>query len=163
MGDTLNWLDEVVVLNESRDENVPGDVSIYRSEGEAFSKIEDWWIENGEGFAFTATGVRLVLGVDGGVATVICREQCADGQAIVLNWLQALAQTTLAARNRAAQGQGAILSQAEEDGALPTSVEGLIGYIGFPWVAPRNRFMPGCTVLSALIALFAAVVLVKLL
>ena len=39
------------MLNDSKDENVPGDVSIYRSEGDAFNDIEDWWVENSEGYA----------------------------------------------------------------------------------------------------------------
>lgn len=160
----LNWLDEVVVLNESRDESVPGDVSVYRSEGDALRDIEAWWVENSEGFAFTATGVRLVLAVGpSGEVIVAHREECPEGPAIVLGWLQALAQTTLGARNRVAQNGRAVLSYAEEEGALPTTVEGLLAYIGFPWVAPRDWFIPSCLLLLALIAILLVLVLVKVL
>lgn len=159
----LDWLDEVFVLNESRDESVPGDISIYRSEGDGCGAIEAWWVENSEGFAFTATGVRLILGVGVfGEVIVTRREECSEGPAIVLSWLQALAQTTLEARNRVAQDGRAILSRAEEEGALPTSVEGLLAYIGFPWVAPRDWIMPGCLLLLALIAVLLVLILVKL-
>jgi hypothetical protein len=162
MAAALNWLDDVVVLNESRDERIPGDVSVHRSEGDACSSIEAWWVENSEGFAFSATGMRLVLDIEtSGQVVVVRREECPEGTAIVLGWLQALAQTTLEARNRVAHEGRAILSYAEEEGALPTTVEGLLAYIGLPWVPPRNWFMPSCLLLLALIALLLGLVLVK--
>jgi hypothetical protein len=161
---TLNWLDEVVVLNESEDESVAGDVSVYRSEGDAVNALEDWWVENSEGFAFTATGVRLVLAVSPSRGVFVeRREECPEGPAIVLAWLRSLGQTTLEARNRVAQNGRAILSRAEEEGALPETVEGLLAYIGFPWVAPRDWFIPGCLLLLAVIAILLAMVLVNLL
>lgn len=55
------WLADIVVVNENRDEATVGDVSVYRSVGEACRALEHWWVENGEGFAFTASGDRLVL------------------------------------------------------------------------------------------------------
>lgn len=159
-----NWLDEVVVLNESKDENSPGDVSIHRSEGDALAGLEDWWVENSEGFAFTASGVRLVLAVgpSGGVF-VERREACPEGAAIVLGWLQALGRTTLEARHRVAREGKAVLTGAEEEGVLPETAEGLIAYIGLPWVRPRDRFVPGCLLLLALIAALLLLILVKLL
>ncbi len=164
MSTSLNWLDEVVVVNEGKDERTPGDVSVYRSEGDAIQHLEPWWVENSEGFAFTATGVRLVLGiVPGGGVTILRREQCVEGPEIVLAWLRALAQTTLEARNRVAGNGRAILSFAEAEGALPTSVEGLLAYIGFPWVAPRDWFIPSCLLLLTMIAVLLAAILVKLL
>ena len=163
MATALNWLDEVIVLNESRDESVPGDVSVYRSVDEGCRAIENWWVENSEGFAFTATGVRLVLGVNAaGEVIVSRREECAEGPAIVLSWLQALAQNTLEARRRAAKKGKTILSRAEQVDALPKSVEGLLAYIGFPWLATRDWFAPGCLLLSALIAVVLVLVLAQL-
>lgn len=159
----LNWLDEVVVLNESQEENVPGDISVYRSEGDACRDIEAWWVENSEGFAFSATGVRLVLGVTPtGEVIVARREVCPEGPAVVLSWLRALAQTTLEARYEVARNGRTILSRAEDEKALPTNVEGLLAYIGFPWVAPRNWFIPGCLLLLALIAGLLLLIVVKL-
>ncbi|HEX8193358.1 MAG TPA: hypothetical protein VF552_10710 [Allosphingosinicella sp.] len=159
-----NWLDEVVVLNESPDEAVPGEVSIHRSVGDALRAIKPWWVENEEGFAFSATGVRLVLRVaPSGEVIVARREEIAEGPAIVLSWLQALAQATLETRRRVA-GTGRVwLSRAEEEGALPLSVEGMLAYIGLPWVAPRNWLVPSCLILLTLVALLLALILAKLL
>lgn len=69
----LDWLDEVILLNESNKEDVPGDISVYRSEGDALNDIEAWWVENSEGFAFTGTGVRLILGVGASGEAIIIR------------------------------------------------------------------------------------------
>jgi hypothetical protein len=91
------------------------------------------------------------------------REECPEGSAIVFRWLQALAETTLEARDRVAQNGRAILSRAEEEKALATSVEGLLAYIGFPWVAPHDWFIPACLLLLALIAALLLLILVKLL
>ena len=46
-----DWLSDIVVVNESRDETTAGDVSVYRSADEACRSLEHWWVENGEGFA----------------------------------------------------------------------------------------------------------------
>lgn len=159
-----NWLDEVVVLNESMDEMAAGDVSVHRSIGDALRAIEPWWVANAKGFAFTATGVRLVLGVaQSGEVIVVRREEIAEGQAIVCDWLRTLAHVTLDARRRVAGSGRAWLSRAEEETALPTSVEGMLAYIGFRWVAPRDWFVPSCLTLLALLVLLLALILVKLL
>lgn len=160
----MSWLDEVIVVNESKDERTPGDVSIYRSEGDAFTHLEAWWVENAEGFVFTASGVRLILGVGlSGEVIVARREADPEGPDIVLGWLRALAQVTLEARNRVAQNGKAILSQAEEQGALPTTLEGLLAYIGFTWVAPRDWFMPSCLWLLITVAVLLVIILINVL
>ncbi len=152
MKQALDWLDGVVVVNESKDENLPGDVAIYRSEGDACAAFEDWWVKSSEGHAFTATGVRLILKIGpSGEVIVDRRETCAEGPTIVRLWLQALALTTLEARKRVASQKRAHLSSAEVEALLPTSIEGLIAYIGFPWTPPRSWFVPGCLVLLLLV------------
>lgn len=126
------WLADVVLVNESHDVRAPGDVLLFRSAGEACRYLEGWWVEDEEGFVFTAAGERLDLGVDNsGDVVVERREPCADGETIVLGWLRASAAARLATRrSRAARGR-AVLSAAEERGDLPGTVEGLIAYIGF--------------------------------
>lgn len=159
-----NWLDDIVVVNESKDERLPGDVSLHRSVGDACEALESWWVKNGEGYAFTASGIRLVLTAEQhGLVTVASREECPEGPAIVASWLLSLAETALEARRRVAQSGRAILSEAEENGTLPVSIEGLIAYIGLPWVAPRNWFVPGCLALFAAIALLLAAILFEML
>ncbi|MFB0874615.1 MULTISPECIES: hypothetical protein [unclassified Sphingobium] len=150
-----NWLEEVVILNDSNgsdiDESIPGDVSIYRSEGDALRELEPWAVEHSHIFAFNAAGKRLVLGVsEAGQVIIARREGCPDGSKIVLKWLTFLAQSIVDARVRVAQKGRVVLSTYEEAGLIPTTVEGLIAYIGFPWTGPRNWFAPGCLLLLAL-------------
>lgn len=157
-----SWLNDIIIVNESTEERLPGDVALYRGAGDACNALEYWWVRDGEGYAYTASGFRLVLAAEpDGPITIDRREDCPDGPAIVLSWLQSLAESTLEARKRVAQNGRAILSEAEERGALPTTVEGLIAYIGLPWVAPRNWFVPGCLLLLATIAMLLAAVLIK--
>ena len=54
-----DWLADVVIVNESRDEAAVGDLSVFRSVGEACAKLEPWWVQDREGFAYTAAGERL--------------------------------------------------------------------------------------------------------
>lgn len=163
MADTLNWLDEVIIVNESKDERVAGDVAIYRSEGDALSAMEAWLVADGGVHAFTASGCRLVLDISGEIVFVSHSEECPEGPELVLGWLQALARTTLEARKRVAEAGRVILSRAEEEGALPHTVEGLLAYIGFPWVAPRDWFLPSCLLLLVTIAALLLYILIEVL
>lgn len=121
-----------MILNESRDVNRAGDVSVFRSAGEACRYLEHWWVENCEGFVFSATGHQLVLGVDSdGSVIVAAIEPHPNGGAIVLGWLNALAGSVLEARRvRASKGK-TILGSHEESGCLPITIEGLVAYVGF--------------------------------
>jgi hypothetical protein len=127
-----DWLANIVVVNESRDESTAGDVSVFRSAGEACRSLEHWWVENGEGFAFTATGDRLTLGVDDKNRVIATgQHDTPGGREVVLAWLRAHAATVLDARRAKAERGKATLSRSEERGLLPTSIEGLIAYVGF--------------------------------
>jgi hypothetical protein len=124
-------LTDIVVVNESRDLRVAGDVSVFRSARDACSYLEHWWVQDGEGFVFSATGERLLLSTAGTAVIIIGKEAVSDGAEIVRNWLEATAVAVLAARrHRAARGK-LVLSPSEELGQLPTSMEALLGYVGF--------------------------------
>jgi hypothetical protein len=126
------WLSDVVLLNESNAETRAGDISVFRSAGEACGALEPWWVQDREGFAFTASGDRLTLGVDDrGRVIVAKREQMDGGATIVLGWLRASAEAVLGARRSKAKKGKAFLSPFEEQGRLPASAEGLIAYVGF--------------------------------
>lgn len=129
---TDDWLADVVIVNDSGDLRSTGDVSIFRSAGEACRSLEHWWVENGEGFAFTATGERLTLGVDERDRVIVTGKQVVpDGAEIVRGWLLSSASALLKVRrSKAAKGKK-VLGQAEDRQQLPTSVEGLIAYLGF--------------------------------
>ena len=127
-----DWLTDIVVLNENRDEATAGDVSVFRSADDACGWLEHWWVENGEGFAFTATGERLTLGVDERDRVIVVdRQATPHGPEIVHGWLQAYATAVLEARRvKAARGK-LDLTPSEVLGQLPTSIEGLVAYVGF--------------------------------
>jgi len=126
-----DWLADIVLLNDNPDEATAGDVSVFRSAGAACSCLEHWWVENGEGFAFAANGERLILGVDEKERVfVVDRQPTPDGHEIVRGWLQSYAGAVLKARRtKAARGKLA-LAPFEERGQLPSSIEGLLAYVG---------------------------------
>ena len=127
-----DWLTDIVVVNENASEPAAGDVSIFRSEGDACQWLEHWWVESGEGFAFTAVGDRVLLEVESNRRVRAAgREPTAGGKEIVLQWLRARAASVLAARRAKAARGSAALAPFEERGELPASVEGLIAYVGF--------------------------------
>ncbi|MEN3951765.1 hypothetical protein [Iodidimonas sp. SYSU 1G8] len=127
-----SWLADIVVVNESAVLAEPGDVSVFRSEGEACAKLEHWWVENDEGGAFDATGRRMILAVDSNQRVVVAeRLSSPDGPDIVHGWLTAHAHAVLASRGAKALLGQAVLAGFEERGELPSSVEGLIAYVGF--------------------------------
>lgn len=136
MADTLPPLDHIIVVNESTDEAVAGDVSVFRNEDAACGHLEHWWVEDGEGFAFTAAGQRVILGVDDRDRVIVtAKENAADGQSIVRKWLEAHASAVLARRAKASKrglfGRRPVLSDYEQRGEVPASIEGLIAYVGF--------------------------------
>ena len=125
-----------VVVNESRDLRRPGDVSVFRDADAMCRWLEPWWVEDGEGFAFSAAGERILLGVDGTRVVVTGREPMADGLEIVRGWLLDAAAAVLRTRQERAEGwiplgRHPMLSEAEARGNLPETVEGLIAYVGF--------------------------------
>lgn len=124
------WLSEIVVLNESRDEAVPGDVSIFRHAGDACAHLEYWWVEDKEGFAITAAGHRIKLGVDAKRNVIIAgMDDVPTGTDVVRSWLRSVASGVLEERTRKAKKGKLRLSPSEREGQLPTSSEGLIAYI----------------------------------
>lgn len=127
-----DWLDDIVLVNESPDEASAGDVSLFRSIGEACRHLEHWWVEGGRGFAYTAAGDRLTLGVDNRDRVIATgKEHVPGGAEVVLGWLRHSAAVMLDVRRAKAVKRKKILSPSEERGELPSSVEGLIAYIGF--------------------------------
>jgi hypothetical protein len=124
------WLSEIVVINESSDEAVAGDVSIFRHAGDACAWLEHWWAEDKEGFAITAAGHRIELGVGPKREVIIAGiEDVPSAADVVREWLRSLALVVLAERTLKAKKGKLRLSPSEAQGHLPTSSEGLITYI----------------------------------
>lgn len=127
------WLHDIILVNDTGrgDDLEPGAVDVFRSAGDACGYLEPWWVEERHGLAFTAAGEKVTLGVEGlGVFVHGCEPQ-PDGRQIVLGWLRHSARSILdARRHRAAKGK-VRLGRLEAEGVLPTSVEGLIAYVGF--------------------------------
>ena len=59
------------------------------------------------------------------------QQDAPGGTEVVMGWLRAYAAAVLDARRTKAEKGKATLSRSEERGQLPTSVEGLIAYVGF--------------------------------
>lgn len=127
------WLHDIILVNDTgRGDDVdPSNVDVFRSAGDACCYLEPWWVEERHGLAFTAAGDQVMLGVDGGGVVVDGYEPRADGQQIVLRWLRHSAQAILDSRRHKAAKAKVRLGRAEAEGILPTSVEGLIAYVGF--------------------------------
>jgi hypothetical protein len=114
--ETLVDLSEVTIVNESRSEGRPEDVSLFRTAEEACRYLEPWWVRDGEGTAFSATGDRLLL-ADTDPVSVRSREPHPDGDRLVREWLRSCAASLQRARGEAV--------------ASPTSLTDLIKYCGF--------------------------------
>ena len=126
---TDNWLSEIVVVNESSDEAVAGDVSIFRHAGDACAWLEHWWVEDKEGFAMTAAGHRIELGVGPKREVIIAgMEEVPSGADVVQSWLHSVARGVLEKRTRKAEKGRLRLSPSEARGKLPASAEGLLAY-----------------------------------
>lgn len=125
-----NWLSEIVVVNESSDEAVAGDVSIFRHAGDACAWLEYWWVEDKEGFAITAAGHRIELGVGAKQNVIVAgMDEAPTATDVVRSWLHSVASGVLEERTRKAKRGKLRLSPSEVDGQLPTTSEGLIAYI----------------------------------
>ena len=125
-------LSEIVIVNEDHNEATAGDVTIFRNADAACRWLEHWWVEDGEGSAFTATGERLTLGVDERDRVVVTgREATPDGPTLIQNWLSAAATAVLEARRAKASLGKVVLTPPEQEGRLPTSIEELVTYVGF--------------------------------
>lgn len=131
MNSAPNWLDDVIVVNESGDLCVAGDVQIYRNEGDVGRQLEDWYVNEVDHLALTGTGRKATLGLRHMVVVVERLEPFAEGPALLYVWLRSTAQHLLSVRmERAHKGKGH-LGSLEAEGVLPETVEGLIAYIGF--------------------------------
>jgi len=127
---TRSWLADVLVVNENSDPRTPGDVQIYRSDGEVGRQLEEWYV-NEPHMALTGIGDKAILGLRGKLVIVERREPFAEGSELLLLWLTAKAQHILSIRKDRARKGKVHLGVLEEQGILPQSIEGLIAYVGF--------------------------------
>lgn len=131
-----SWLSDVTIVAEADDPAQLGFVDIFRCRDDMCSYLEHWWVEDKHGFAFTASGDQLVLGVDEGAVIVAEQVALPNGKEIVERALRMTAFVTLELRRERSQ-KGSFfrpkgnLGEAEKRGELPQSIEGLIAYIGF--------------------------------
>lgn len=128
---TANWLDDVIIVNESNTPAIAGDVQIYRNEGDVGRQLEHWYVSDVEHLALTGLGDRATLGLRGSLVVVERREKWAEGPEMLRGWLIATAQHLLAARTDRERKGKLHLGRSEAQGVLPDTIEGLIAYIGF--------------------------------
>ena len=79
---------------------------IFRNSEHACLYLEYWWVEDGEGYAFTVAGDQLILGVKDDRVIELRREPYENGRDIVLGWLQSIAKTPSADVNELIQSIG---------------------------------------------------------
>jgi hypothetical protein len=129
--DSDDWLEDVIVVNESKDQRVAGDVSAFRGPGDACRYLEPWWVADNEGFALNGLGQQVTFGVCENSVVIERCEPMTGGVQILLDWLRATALHVHEARTSRAQKGKLVLGRLEASGVLPQSIEGLIAYIGF--------------------------------
>jgi hypothetical protein len=124
------WLSDIILVKDGAEISASS-VDVFRSAGDACAYLEHWWVEERLGLAFTAAGSQVICGVEDARVVVDRYEPRGDGEEIVLSWLRYTASAILDVRRyKAAKGK-LYLGTEEVRGVLPTSVEGLIAYIGF--------------------------------
>lgn len=126
-----NWLTDVIVLNESGDPEVNGDVQVYRNASDLSYQLEHWYVGDVEHLALDGLGRRVVLGLDGHRVIVERIEEYPEGPALLRSWLFSLAQHLRKVRIERATKKRFELGAAETSGVLPQTIEGLIAYVGF--------------------------------
>ena len=132
-----NWLADVAVLNSNPRFNEPGDVQIFRNISDMCSELEPWFVEEQEGYALNGNGEPIELTTDGDVVfgKVVLGEE--PEVSVLKEWLVSAAKSLRDARIYKADKPGikffasTQIGEAERQGILPTSIEGLIAYVGF--------------------------------
>jgi hypothetical protein len=119
-----------VVVNESDDVHVAGDVQVYRNATDMSHQLEHWYVDVPH-LALDGLGRRAVLGSTGDRIIIERLEDYADGRALLQTWLLSTARSRQAARAERARRKHFVLGAAETSGTLPTTIEGLIAYVGF--------------------------------
>lgn len=125
------WLRDVVVINENKDVRIAGDVELYRSAGDLGRKIEPWYINDVEFLALNGLGQTLVLKTYGSEISISIDSSIEPDAALLLALLQAAAQGMRDARIFRSSKRKLTLGPMESKGILPTTVEGLVAYVGF--------------------------------
>ena len=133
---SVSWLSDVAVFNESQEYAVPGDVSIYRNIEELCSGMEAWMVDDGGiGFALNGLGQTIELEMDGENAEGVVVDASESDLATLKIWLRSAAESVQEARAIKSRKKPHFfwsppsLGNAEAQGVLPNTVEGLLAYI----------------------------------
>ncbi|MBJ3762187.1 hypothetical protein ILP92_05450 [Maribius pontilimi] len=133
-GNSQDWLQDVIVCNDSPSYDTPGDVTVYRSAEDLCIAIEPWRVE-GVGHILNGHGQRIRLMLrDEAVLAELDEGGTADPETL-RSWLRHAARAVHAARVHRAEAKGgwfsarAGLGAREAEGVLPDTIEGLLAYI----------------------------------
>lgn len=131
-----SWLHDVAVFNESPENALPGDISIYRSIEEMCSGMEAWMVEGGGiGFCLNGLGQAVQLYSEGDQAVGSVVDEAKPDLDTLTIWLRHVAKDVQQARLAKCNKRSwftwspTILGKAEAQGSLPDTVEGLLAYI----------------------------------
>ncbi|HLX17764.1 MAG TPA: hypothetical protein VKS24_21445 [Bradyrhizobium sp.] len=123
-------LESVVVLNESQQAEVVGEVSLYRSISRLIEHLEPIDVENNEFFAYALRGNRLDLSVENDQVQVVKASAENDYSSHIRNLLEVAAERALRKwRHRKMRGTN----------PATMSIEALVELIGFTWQCVIQR------------------------
>jgi len=126
-----NWLNDIIIVNENNTNAEVGDLSIFRSLGDACRKIEPWYANEVTYFALNGMGYPVKFFADGNLTKATIQQEELQDLPTLNGWLRSSAQSIFSARQFNAKRNKLILGELESKGTLPTSIEGLIAYHDF--------------------------------
>lgn len=125
-----NWLSDVTVINETNNIQDVGDLSVFRSLGDACLKLEPWYVDE-DFHALNGLGQSLEFSASGFTTKATIVSGLEPNPHLLLSWLSQSAEHVFKAREYKATKNKLVLGQAESSHVLPITIEGLIAYIGF--------------------------------
>lgn len=93
-------LDQSILINESSDPDVPGDVSLFRSVSDAAQYLEPIDVRNNEYFAYSLDGRELLLRVENNRVRIAHSNASDDHTARIRRLLEAAAGSVITASRR---------------------------------------------------------------
>lgn len=126
-----NWLSDVIVINETNNSEDVGDLSIFRSLGDACRKVEPWYADEVNFYALNGLGQSLEFTSSGYTTKASTLTEVEPNPHLLLFWLSQSAKDVFEARQYKASKNELVLGLAESSHILPSTIEGLIAYIGF--------------------------------
>lgn len=126
-----SWLSDVTIINETNGNENVGDLSVFRSLGDACLKLEPWYVDEVNIHALNGLGQSLEFSASGFTTRATIVSGLEPNPQLPLSWLSQFAEHVFDARKYKATKNKLVLGKSESSHVLPTTIEDLIAYIGF--------------------------------